>query len=124
MVHKLAVGIILHNDLMWRTVMKKTLVILTMLWASAASAHLNKDLTYRFAGDIDYAGFCKAIVTNDVDMLKRNVKNKVGQLASRSEEVLRILISENGIKCNGIDLIEFSKQREANEVYAYLTSEG
>lgn len=104
--------------------MKLTVLVLSALSAFAANAHLNKEPNYQFAGDRDYAGFCKAIVTNDVNLLKRSVRNKVGLVAPSSQDVLRILISENGIKCNGIDMIEFSRQREANEVYAYLTNEG
>ena len=104
--------------------MKLAVLILTALTAFAADAHLNKDVNYRFSGDSDYAGFCKAIVTNDVNLLRRSVRNKVGLVAPSSKDVLRILISENGMKCNGISLIEFSRQREANEVYAYLTTKG
>lgn len=103
--------------------MKKVLVGILAISAFTASAHMKSEDSYRFAGDREYSGFCKAVVTNDVDMLKRSIGRKVGNLAPNRKEVLRKLLSVDGMKCNGIDLIKFAKQREASEVYVYLTEQ-
>ena len=101
--------------------MKKIFVGILALSAFTATAHMKSEDGYRFAGDREYSTLCKAVVTNDVDMLKRGVNREVGNLASNRKGVLRKLLSVDGIKCNGIDLIEFAKQREASEVHAYLS---
>lgn len=103
--------------------MKKTLLAVLALSAFAANAHMKSGSGYRFAGDTAYSGFCKAVVTNDVDMFKRSLRSKVGLVAPSTRDVLRKLVSTDGMTCNGINLIEFSKQREASEVYAFLTRE-
>ena len=101
--------------------MKKVLLLTLALSAFGANAHMKSEDAYRFAGDREYASLCKAVVTDDVKMLKRSVANKVGLLGSSRKVVLQKLLSIYGMKCNGIDLVEFSKQREASEVHAYLT---
>ena len=101
--------------------MKKVLLVTLALSAFGASAHMKSEDAYRFAGDREYSSFCKAVVTDDVKMLKRSVTNKVGLVAGSRKDVLQKLLSIDGMKCNGIDLVEFSKQREASEVHAYLT---
>ena len=102
----------------------KSLLITTMLLASfTVSAHLGDEDKIRYAGDLQYSGFCRAIVTDDVSLLKRSVGNKIGEVASNRRGVLAKLISDNGMKCNGKDLIKFSQQRGAKDVYAYLTQQ-
>lgn len=103
--------------------MKKVLVGILAISACTANAHMKSEDTYRFSGDREYSGFCKAVVTNDLDMFKRSVRSKVGNVASNRKDVLRKLLSVNGMQCNGIDLIKFAKQREASEVYVYLTEQ-
>jgi hypothetical protein len=100
--------------------MKKVLIATLALAAFTASAHMKPEQAYRFAGDQEYAAFCKAVVSDDVKMLKRKISAKVGLLAASRKEVLRKLLSSDGMKCNGSDLLEFSKQREASEVLSYL----
>ena len=87
------------------------------------NAKTSSDEKIRYAGDLQYSGFCRAIVKDDVSLLKRSVGNKIGQVASTRRDVLEKLISENGMKCNGKDLIKFSQLRGAKQVYAYLTEQ-
>jgi hypothetical protein len=103
--------------------MKKVLLVTLTLSAFTASAHMKSEDVYRFAGDREYSAFCKAVLTDDVKMLKRSVTGKVGLLAGSRKDVLRKILSIDGMKCNGISLVDFSKQRKASEVYAYLTEE-
>ncbi|MFT5675828.1 MAG: hypothetical protein ACI808_001760 [Paraglaciecola sp.] len=104
-------------------VMKKILMVILATSAFAANAHMKSDDTYRFAGDREYSSFCEAVMINDLGMLKRSIRSKVGLVASNRKDVLRKLLSVDGMKCNGVGLIKFSKQREASEVYAYLSEE-
>ena len=85
------------------------------------NAQMTRDEKIRYAGDLQYSGFCRAIVNDDVSLLKRSVGKKVGEVASTRRDVLEKLVSETGMKCNGKDLIKFSESRGAKEVYAYLT---
>jgi hypothetical protein len=103
--------------------MKKILIATLAMSAFTASAHMESESAYRFAGDRGYSSFCKAVVTDDLKMLKRSITNKVGLVAGNRKDVLRKILADDGMTCNGIDLIEFSKQREASEVNAYLTNE-
>ncbi|MFT6896213.1 MAG: hypothetical protein ACJA13_000614 [Paraglaciecola sp.] len=103
--------------------MKK--VILTSLLALmtfTASAGMESSSKMRFSGDIEYSSFCEAVVNDDLDMLKRSVRNKIGLVARSSKGVMRKLISDDGVTCNGVDLIRFSEQRRASQVNAYLTT--
>ena len=54
--------------------MKKVFIAIIALATFTANAHLKSDETYRFAGDREFSGFCKAVVTDDVKMLKRSKK--------------------------------------------------
>ena len=103
--------------------MKKILICTLALAAFAANAKMESAKSFKFAGDKRYEDFCKAVVTDDVELLKRSIRSKVGEVASSSKDVLRKLISVDGMKCNDIDLVEFSKQREAQEVHAFFTQE-
>lgn len=103
--------------------MKKLLLTtLFTLTTFTASAGMESSHKVRFAGDIEYSSFCKAVVEDDLDMLKRSVRSKVGRVATSSKDVMRKLVATNGMKCNGVDLIKFSEQRKASQVNAYLTT--
>lgn len=104
--------------------MKKliTLSALSMaLCALNASAKLGSSDKVRYAGDLEYSSFCKAVVKDDVSMLKRSIRNKIGVVATSKQGVLEKLTAAGGMECNGTDLVSFSEQREASEVYKYLS---
>jgi hypothetical protein len=75
----------------------------------------------RYAGDLGYKKFCEAVVKDDVNMLKRSVRNKVGLVANSSQAVLKKLTATDGMECNGVGLVSFSEQRKASQVYQYLS---
>ncbi len=105
-------------------VLKMKSLLLTTLLVVATTAHGSmKSEQVRFAGDISYSGFCKAVIKDDLRLLKVSVVQKVGDLSSSRKGVLRKLLSESGMTCNGQDLVTFSKQRDAQQVYAYLTQQ-
>jgi hypothetical protein len=91
-------------------------------FALNASAKLGSQDKVQYAGDLGYKKFCEAVVKDDVYMLKRSVRNKIGLIASSSEAVLKILTASDGMQCNGVDLVSFSEQRRASQVYQYLSS--
>jgi hypothetical protein len=108
--------------------MKKIIALSTLsaismaFFALNASAKLGSVNKVQYAGDLEYKNFCEAVVKDDVNMLKRSVRNKVGLVASSSQAVLKKLTASNGMACNGVDLVSFSEQRNASQVYQYLSN--
>jgi hypothetical protein len=103
--------------------MKKLIALSMAFCALNASAKLGtSDAKTKYAGDLAYSNFCEAVVKDDVNMLKRSVRSKIGLVASTSQRVLKKLIAADGMACNGIDLVSFSEQRKASKVYNYLSS--
>jgi hypothetical protein len=101
--------------------MKKRLIAATLFYALGASAETKPMYDIKFSGDLEYSGFCKAVLSNDVNLLKRHIRSKVGVIATNEKGVLERLVKQNGMRCNGADLISFSIQRQAPEVQAYLS---
>lgn len=87
---------------------------------SASAADSSKDL--RFTGDTQFSGFCKAIVLDDVRVLRSSLARNVGRIGGSQREVLRLVTAEDGLTCNGASLIEFSVERDANSVHEFLVS--
>lgn len=101
----------------------KALLFVTIMSVAGSTAASMKSDPFKYAGDTEYSGFCKAIVEDDLSLLKRNIIQKVGTVSGSRKGVLRKLLSETGMTCNGLDLIQFSMQRESSEVFAYLSAE-
>ena len=74
-----------------------------------------------YVGDLQYASFCRAVVLDDVRVLRASLSRQVGRIAGSHRAVLRRVTEEDGLKCNGESLIDFSKSRNASNVFAYLT---
>ena len=114
------------HELTGEKLMKKLIalsVISMSILTFNANAKLGSQNNVKYAGDLSYKKFCEAVVKDDVNMLKRSVRDKVGLLASSSQGVLKKLISSNGMECNGVDLMSFSEQRKSSQVYKYLSNE-
>ena len=101
--------------------MKKSLMVIAALISFNSAAELNGDKQFKYTGDVEFAKCCQAVVTDDLRLLKSSLSRKVGVLAGSRKDVLNLLIDE-GMTCNGSDLIEFSKQRDADDVHAYLVA--
>jgi hypothetical protein len=43
-------------------------------------------------------------------------------VANSSDAVLKKLTATDGMECNGVDLVSFSEQRKASQVYQYLSN--
>ncbi len=86
--------------------------------ANAAAPHKQ----VRFVGETQFAGFCKAVVNDDIKVLRASLSRNVGRIGASHREVLRTVTSEEGLTCNGSSLIEFSVERDANAVHEYLTT--
>lgn len=105
--------------------MKKLIALSVLsiaLCALDANAKLGSPEKVKYAGDLAYKNLCEAVVKDDVNMLKRSVRDKVGLVASNSQAVLKKLIAANGMECNGVDLVSFSEQRKSSQVYKYLSN--
>jgi len=76
----------------------------------------------RFVGETQFAGFCKAVINDDIKVLRSSLSRNVGRIGASQREVLRMVTSEEGLTCNGSSLIEFSIERDATAVLEYLTS--
>lgn len=101
----------------------KKLIVASILFASLnANAKLGSTDNVKYAGDLDFKNFCEAVVKDDPKMLKRNLRNKVGVISSDYTFVLKRLLANDGMQCNGLDLVAFSKQRGASKVLAYLSN--
>ncbi|QJR79433.1 DUF3718 domain-containing protein [Alteromonas pelagimontana] len=106
-----------------KALVKKSLAVavsVAALSSPAFAATPAKDV--RFVGDTQFSGFCKAIVMDDVRVLRSSLARNVGRLAASQREVLRMVTSEEGLTCNGASLIEFSVERDANAVHEFLTA--
>lgn len=77
---------------------------------------------YKFVGDQNFASFCKAALTNNVDLFKRSVRNQVGILASNTSQVLDLVLDSNNVTCAGQGLKEFSGSRQATDVINYISN--
>ncbi|MEW9799546.1 hypothetical protein [Alteromonas sp. CYL-A6] len=93
-----------------------------MALVSATATAAMDDKQYRFVGDTQFSSFCKAVVMDDVGVLRTSVSRKVGLIGASEREVLRLITADNGLTCNGSSLIEFSLQRKATSVYEYLSN--
>ena len=104
--------------------MKSFILATTLTMAFTANAHLSNDVEskVRYVGDVEYAGFCQAVVEDNVAKLKTKIAHKVGTIAASRKDVLKKLTAEDGMSCNGESLVEFSKQYNAEQVSAYLNS--
>ena len=87
---------------------------------NASAAAPQKDV--RFVGETQFAGFCKAIINDDVRVLRSSLSRNVGRIGASQREVLRMVTSEEGLTCNGSSLIEFSVERHADAVHDSLMS--
>jgi hypothetical protein len=102
--------------------MKKRIAVSILFASLNASAKMDITENVKYAGDLDYKNFCEAVVKDDLNMLKRNVRNKVGIVSSNHIVVLNKLLGSEGMQCNGLDLVAFSKQRDASKVLSYLSN--
>jgi hypothetical protein len=102
------------------TLVTSAVVIASTMAFNASAAAPQKDV--RFVGETQFAGFCKAIINDDIKVLRSSLSRNVGRIGASQREVLRMVTSEEGLTCNGSSLIEFSVERDANAVYEYLTS--
>jgi hypothetical protein len=104
-----------------KAMMKSTLIagVAVSLMSTAALADSPAD-GVRFIGDTQFASFCKAVVKDDIRLLRSSVARSVGVIGVSQRDVLRLVTTDNGVTCNGISLIDFSKQRHANSVYHYI----
>ena len=104
-------------------VIKSTIAaaVLTVMGTASAFADITAE-GVRFTGDTEFAGFCKAVVKDDVRMLRSSVSRNIGLIGDSQREVLKVVSAKDGVTCNGVSLIEFSQSRDASNIYQFLTA--
>ncbi|MEO9944306.1 MAG: hypothetical protein ABJH28_17270 [Paraglaciecola sp.] len=103
--------------------MKKIIALSLVFAALGANAKMGSDEKVKYVGDLNYQDLCEAVVKDDVAMLERSLTSRIGVIAGSSKRVLKRLTAANGMRCNGVDLVSFSKEREATNVYSFLSNE-
>ncbi|MCC2617328.1 hypothetical protein LJ739_13830 [Aestuariibacter halophilus] len=83
-----------------------------------------QDNNIKYVGDTHYAGFCKAVVTDNVVLFKRAINRFVGTLGGSQKDVLQRVLENNSVTCAGEGLKDFSNQRNAMQVAAFIEKAG
>ncbi|MFQ3219347.1 MAG: hypothetical protein ACI8R9_001643 [Paraglaciecola sp.] len=89
---------------------------------SATAAEQIEQAKYKFVGDKKFASFCKAALTNSVDLFKRSIRSQVGILARSKSAVMDLVLDSNNVTCAGQGLKEFSGARQATDVVNYISN--
>ena len=100
----------------------KTIIATATLSIACSASAATSEKEVRFVGETEFAGFCKAIVNDDIKTFRSNLSRNVGRIGDSQRQVLRLVTSETGLTCNGSNLIQFSAERGADTVHEYLTS--
>jgi hypothetical protein len=87
---------------------------------SESTSRADNTAKFSYVGDLQYADFCKATLSNNVALFKRSVRSQVGLLAASKQEVLDIVLDANNVQCAGLGLVEFSEQRKATAVSEFI----
>ncbi|MFT2089648.1 hypothetical protein [Paraglaciecola sp. 2405UD69-4] len=103
--------------------MKKIIALSLVFAALGANAKMGDSENIKYVGDLSYQDLCEAVVKDDVAMFERSITSRIGVVAGSSKRVLKRLTAANGMRCNGVDLVSFSKEREATNVYSFLANE-
>lgn len=100
----------------------KGLLVALAITSISAIAHEPYDKRLVFVGNTSFASFCKAAIRDDVMLMRRSFSKKVGVVATSKSGVYELLLSKENLSCNGKDIVEFSKERNAEAVLGYLNS--
>ena len=91
-------------------------------YLSAKKAEAVPTKRFSFIDDTQYTSFCKAVITNNVNLFKRAVRTQIGFLATNRKDVLEIVLDTNNVQCAGVGIVEFSEQRNATEVVEFISN--
>lgn len=97
-------------------------LVLSAVVSVSASAVESQKRTV-FVGDKEFAGFCKAVVENDLALFKRSLAKKVGLVGVTRDAVKAKILADNNVTCAGQDLASFAKRRNATNIIAYIKDE-
>ena len=87
---------------------------------SATAVDQIEQAKYKFVGDKNFASFCKAALTNNVELFKRSVRSQVGIIATSTSAVMDLVLDSNNVTCAGQGLKEFSGSRQATDIVNYI----
>ncbi len=108
-----------------RNLMLTTAALSLLAISPFASAATEQSLTesVKFTGDTKYASFCKAVLENSVSSIRQSAMRSVGEVAPSRRSVIRVVSADDGVTCNGKTLIEFSVEKNATDVHAFLVAQ-
>ncbi|MGS2721806.1 hypothetical protein [Paraglaciecola aestuariivivens] len=100
-----------------------TTVLLTATLSMSASASMKNSNKFKFVGDTEYAGLCKAAATNDLHKFKINLKQQSFRLNTNQGQLLSWLANADSFQCAGQGIVAFAQQRGSTDVANYITGE-
>ncbi|WP_100656525.1 DUF3718 domain-containing protein [Alteromonas flava] len=107
--------------------LKSFAVVLVGVFMSTAALASSPETTpaenVKYTGDVRFAGFCKAVLENSVTSIQHFATRSVGEVAASRRAVIRAVAADNGVTCNGKTLIEFSLEKNATDVHAFLVAQ-
>ncbi|MBD3584715.1 DUF3718 domain-containing protein [Salinimonas sp. HHU 13199] len=103
--------------------LNKKLLATSALLVLSHTATAGNETVVRYKGDTSFSGFCKAVVKDDVRILRSSIQRSVGNVAASDREVIRRITAKDGLTCNGSNLIEFSEKRNAKQVKSFLMAQ-
>tara|TARA_B100002049_G_scaffold211120_1_gene173947 strand:+ start:170 stop:493 length:324 start_codon:yes stop_codon:yes gene_type:complete len=103
--------------------LNKTLLATSALLVLGQAVAADNQPVVKYKGDTSFSGFCKAVVKDDVRILRSSIQRSVGNVAASDREVIRRITAKNGLTCNGSNLIEFSEKRNAKQVKSFLMAQ-
>jgi hypothetical protein len=104
--------------------MKKLIIasILASAVSMSANASMESKTNFKFTGDTEFAGFCKAVLNDNVSLFKRSIRGFVGPLGATRQDVLKRVLKNENVSCAGQGLVEFTKQRDAKQVAEFIST--
>ena len=96
--------------------------VFVSVFSASAQATINAEKKVKFVGDMAYAGFCQAIVDDNVSLFKRSIRRFVGPLGGTREEVLEKVLENDNVKCAGEGIAKFAQERNATQVSGFISN--
>lgn len=98
----------------------KKLIVAAIFSAVVSGANAGVNSNVKFVGDTEYAGFCKAVMNDNVVLFKRSLKRFVGPLGGTRQDVLERVLQNDNVQCAGQGIADFAQQRDAEQVSQYI----
>lgn len=92
-------------------------------FAAASTEQDSMTHAVKYTGDTKFASFCKAVIENSVSSIRQSANRSIGEVTPSRRGVIRVVSADDGVTCNGKTLIEFSVEKNATDVHAFLVAQ-